>query len=160
VLANLTCPNGTDYNINGTACVSIEQVAHDTFTAVAGHWTELDVLEINHVSGVGQIELASQPQAGQAVVSQGVIRYLAKAGSLGVDSFNYTYVVNNTTRHTARVFVNITAGSCSQNMCGLNRAAGDCDATTGRCNCPAGSQLEATFLANPSVLARNVTPQV
>uniref|UniRef100_A0A383VBW2 Uncharacterized protein n=1 Tax=Tetradesmus obliquus TaxID=3088 RepID=A0A383VBW2_TETOB len=45
-------------------------------------------------------------------------------------------------------------------MCGMNRAAGDCDAATGRCNCPAGSGLEAGFVPNPSVAARNITPEV
>jgi hypothetical protein len=133
----------------------VEQLSDDRSTVVAGRWTDLDVLQNDKVDGgSGYIELASQPKNGQAVVAEGVVRYLAKAGTVGVDSFNYAYVVNNTTRSTARVFVNITAGSCSQNMCGLNRAAGDCDATTGRCLCPAGSQLEPTFIANPSLLTR------
>uniref|UniRef100_A0A383VR73 Uncharacterized protein n=1 Tax=Tetradesmus obliquus TaxID=3088 RepID=A0A383VR73_TETOB len=79
---------------------------------------------------------------------------------LGVDSFNYTYVAGNGARSSATVTLNITAGSCSPNMCGLNKSAGDCDAVTGRCSCPAGSGLEAAFRANPSLSSRSITPRV
>ncbi|WIA19215.1 hypothetical protein OEZ85_003856 [Tetradesmus obliquus] len=165
VLANLTCPPGTDYDAQGTACVSIasptaEQAVDDNFTVVAGRWAVLDVLKNDKTVGGGLIELAPGLNAGQVTVAGGRIRYLPRAGSLGISSFNYTYVAKSGARSTAMVTVNITAGSCSPNMCGLNRATGDCDAATGRCNCPVGSRLEATFWVNPSVSARNLTPEV
>jgi hypothetical protein len=145
-----------------TEAPSIEQVTNDNFTAVAGRWTVLDVLQNDKIAsaGGGSIKLASQPRSGRAKVAGAVISYLPKAGALGIDSFNYTYVAKAETNNTAMVTLNITAGSCSQNMCGLNKAAGECDTATGRCVCPVGSRLEPVFAPNPSKPARNVTPEV
>jgi hypothetical protein len=135
VLANLTCPAGTDYDARGTSCIPnelpfAEPMTADKFTVLAGQWANLDVLQngASADAGGGSIELALQPKVGKAVVSGSVIRYLAKAGTLGIDSFNYTYVAKSGMRSTATVTLNITASSCSPNMCGLSRAAGECDA--------------------------------
>jgi hypothetical protein len=137
-------------------------VTADSFTVAAGRWAELDVLrnDASAAAGGGSIELASQPTAGQAVVSRSVIRYLARAGSLGVDSFNYTCVAKDGTRSSAVVTLNVTAGSCSSNMCGPSRTLGECDAATGLCICPAGSRLLPLFATNPTAAARIVAPLV
>lgn len=129
---------------------------------MAGRWADLAVLQNDKAAaeGGGVIEVAAFPKAGQAAVAGTRIRYLPRAGMLGVDSFNYTYVARNGARSSATVTLNITAGSCSPNMCGLNKSAGDCDAVTGRCSCPAGSGLEAAFRANPSLSSRSITPRV
>lgn len=143
-----------------------EQATNDAFIVAAGQWADLDVLKIDKAvsnragAGSGTIELASLTKTAKLSVAGGLIRCLPQAGSVGADSFSYTYVAQNGVRSTATVTLNITAGSCSANMCGMNRAAGDCDAATGRCNCPAGSGLEAGFVPNPSVAARNITPEV
>jgi hypothetical protein len=137
-------------------------VTNDSFNVTAGRWSDLDVLRNDQIAqaGGGHIEIAVQAKAGKAVVAGTLIRYLAKAGALGVDSFNYTYVTNNGPRRTAVVMLGVSAGSCTFNMCGLNKSSGECDAATGRCNCLAGSRLEAKFVLNPSVSARNLTPEV
>lgn len=90
---------------------------------MAGRWADLAVLQNDKAAaeGGGVIEVAAFPKAGQAAVAGTRIRYLPRAGMLGVDSFNYTYVARNGARSSATVTLNITAGSCSPNMCGLKQ---------------------------------------
>ncbi|WIA07906.1 hypothetical protein OEZ85_007385 [Tetradesmus obliquus] len=114
------------------------------------------IVKVLQQAGVGYAESETKASLSSAVVKDGstVQGSLCAAGQQAYEPSGPCYVC------PPWQYNPVAAGSCSQIMCGLNKAAGDCDAATGRCNCPIGSRLEPVFAANPSVPARNVTPEV
>lgn len=63
-----------------------------------------------------------------------------------------------TTNGSMNVTVAVTPGSCDNNMCGLQHQAGSC--SSGRCNCPKGSQMTPGFACNPNETALALVPLV
>jgi hypothetical protein len=56
------------------------------------------------------------------------------------------------------ITINVTPGSCTNNMCGLRRQSGSCE--QGRCICTPGARLTSTFARNPNATARALVPVV
>lgn len=63
-----------------------------------------------------------------------------------------------TTNGSMKVTVAVTPGSCDNNMCGLQHQAGSC--SSGRRNCPEGSQMTPGFARNPNETALALVPLV
>jgi hypothetical protein len=78
---------------------------------------------------------------------------ICRYGFVGKETLNVT-----TAQGVTSITIDVTPGSCSINLCGLQRQSGSCE--QGRCSCVSGSQLTPTFARNPDAAARAVVPVV